>query len=73
VSEWRQLEIKAWVESRLGEAAMDPASVHLAAQFDARLPRDVAKANLDARGILFGCGNLILREHDLEISDAEER
>ena len=39
--------------------------------FDVRMSRDEAKANLDARAILFNCSNRIFKEHDCAISKEE--
>lgn len=47
------------------------ASGHIREEWSVRLDRDAAKANLDARAILFNCANRILREFDLGISKEE--
>jgi hypothetical protein len=47
------------------------ACVYVRDSFDVRMSRDEAKANLDARAILFNCSNLIFSEHECPISKAE--
>ena len=47
------------------------ACVHVRNGWDVRMPRDEAKANLDARAILFKCCQQIFREHGCPISEAE--
>jgi hypothetical protein len=39
--------------------------------FDVTMSREEAKANLDARAILFNCSNQIFREHNCPISKEE--
>jgi hypothetical protein len=55
-------------------AALDKlhsAAIYLRAEFDAKWPRDKAKANLDARALIFNCANAILKENGQGISRAE--
>jgi hypothetical protein len=47
------------------------ASRHVREQWDVRFDRPSAKANLDARAILFNCSNQILRENGMGISREE--
>jgi hypothetical protein len=65
--------MRGFVQSQTS-AALDKlhsAAGHLARQFYAHWPREKAKANLDARALLFNCANAILRENGQGISRAE--
>lgn len=44
---------------------------YIAAQFDVRMMRAQAKANLEARAIIFGCCNAIFKAHGCGISREE--
>jgi hypothetical protein len=47
------------------------ASGHIRHQWKIGMNREEAKANLDARAVLFNCSNRILTEHGLGISREE--
>lgn len=47
------------------------ACAYIRDQWDVRMNRPQAKANLDARAILFNCSNQIFAEHRCGISEAE--
>ena len=47
------------------------ACVQVKKVFDVQMTRDEAKANLEARAILFNCSNAILREHGMPITYEE--
>ena len=47
------------------------ASVYLSDQWDVRMKRDQAQANLEARAILFNCSNKIFAEYGCGITRAE--
>jgi hypothetical protein len=58
-------------EDRRGLDWLHRANVQLAKQFQMNWPRDLAKANLDARAILFNCSNSIFEQHGIGITRAE--
>lgn len=47
------------------------ACVYVRDSWDVRMTKDQAKANLDARAILFNCSNMIFKEHGCPISKEE--
>jgi hypothetical protein len=59
------------IEELLGLDALHSATAYLRSQFSIAMSREDAKANLDARALLFNCSNRILAQFGQEITYEE--